>query len=83
MKRRLWHWINRRDVIPLWVKLFWRRAHWCPEMDGLLILDNTCDCFCGYVKHKSGTCKECGAETELRFIHEGGCMNCDSPDIPF
>jgi len=44
--RDLYRWIDRRGRIPWWVRLLWRRAHWCPEMDYLLILDNPLDCFC-------------------------------------
>ena len=46
----IYHWIDRRGSIPSWMRLVWRKAHWCPDMDGLLILGNTMDCFCGHVK---------------------------------
>lgn len=29
------------------VRWLWPKAHWCPDMDYLLIIDNECDCFCG------------------------------------
>jgi hypothetical protein len=48
----LYNWIERRDRIPRWVWLFWPKAHWCPEMDGLLIIDNVDDCYCGRCKRK-------------------------------
>lgn len=45
--RWLYRWIDERGRIPRWTRIFWPWAHWCPEMDFLLILDNTDDCFCG------------------------------------
>lgn len=41
--------IDKRGRIPLWVRLVWRRAHWCSEMDDLLIIRlqdvlNNCHC---------------------------------------
>lgn len=47
MMRRLYHWIDKRGSIPRWVRWIWKDAHWCWDMDGLLILDNPEDCFCG------------------------------------
>ena len=58
MKRRLlnwlYRWVDRRgnDRIPWWVRRIYKRAHWCPEMDGLLIIDNPEDCFCGICPNK-------------------------------
>ena len=46
--RWLYRWIDRRGRIPLIVRRIWRNAHFCPEMDCLLVIDNTMDCFCGY-----------------------------------
>lgn len=43
----LYRWIERRGRIPAWAWLLWPFAHWCPEMDELLIIDNLEDCFCG------------------------------------
>lgn len=43
---RLYRWIDRRGRIPRWVKWIWKWAHWCPEMDELLVVDNVGDCFC-------------------------------------
>lgn len=37
--RFLRRWIDNRGVIPMWVAWIYPHAHWCPEMDGLLILD--------------------------------------------
>ncbi len=45
----IYHWIDRRNRIPFWARWFWPYVHWCWEMDGLLITDNYCDCFCGVV----------------------------------
>lgn len=42
----LYRWIDNRGFIPRWVRWIFPKAHWCPEMDHLLILDNTDDCFC-------------------------------------
>jgi hypothetical protein len=46
-KARIWRWVDRRGRIPFWVFWLWPKAHWCLEMDELLILDNFSDCFCG------------------------------------
>ncbi len=48
LSTKLYRWIDRRGRIPRWVFWFWRHAHWCPEMDSLLILDNPEDCFCDH-----------------------------------
>jgi len=42
----IWRWIDRRGRIPFWAFWFWPKAHWCCELDDLLILDNTESCFC-------------------------------------
>lgn len=39
--------IDRRGRLPRWVRWIWARAHWCPEMDELLVIDNWEDCYCG------------------------------------
>jgi hypothetical protein len=44
----LYRWIDRRGYIPRWVRWLWPTAHWCLEMDALLIIDNVSDCFCGH-----------------------------------
>lgn len=44
--RWLYEWIEERGRIPLVVRWIWRRAHWCDEMDGLLVVSNLEDCFC-------------------------------------
>lgn len=48
---RLYRWIDRRDRIPFWAFWIWPWAHWCPEMDDLLILtrEDCGNCFCGAV----------------------------------
>lgn len=46
----VYHWIDKRGRIPRWARWFWPWAHFCCEMDDLLILGNTFDCFCGYCK---------------------------------
>lgn len=49
MNQILYNWIDRRNRIPAWVRLVYRYAHWCSEMDGLLILtreDAVRNCFC-------------------------------------
>lgn len=41
--------IDERGRIPVWVRLVYRHAHWCLEMDGLLILtaqDMLWNCHC-------------------------------------
>jgi hypothetical protein len=60
VKSVLYKWIDRRNSIPFWVRWFFPKVHWCPEMDELLILDNTMDCFCGYVDRASLLCPLCG-----------------------
>ena len=47
--------IDRRGYIPRWVRWIWKRAHWCPEMDKLLIIDNDGDCFCGICPNEGWT----------------------------
>lgn len=44
---KLYHWVNNRGKIPFWVRWFYPKAHWCPDMDFLLVIDNPYDCFCG------------------------------------
>lgn len=86
MKRRLctllYRWIDRRGRIPRWVFWFWKEAHFCYEMDGLLILDNPEDCFCGWSKQPMETCPNCGDVDERRFRHVNGntCMSCTTDD---
>lgn len=59
----LYNWINRRGRIPRLLRYWvWPLAHWCPEMDGLLIIDNVQDCFCGRCGKRSR------AERRRRFI---------------
>ena len=62
MKCPLWLYkrINDRGRIPRWVRWVWRRAHWCPEMDELLIVDNGEDCFCGIFVQRE--------EYDIKFI---------------
>lgn len=55
----LYNWIDRRGRIPGWVWWLWPLAHWCPEMDALLIVDNHMDCFCG----------RCGKRTRAERRH--------------
>lgn len=50
--RWLYSWVDRRDRIPRWLTWIYPLAHFCPEMDGLLIIDNLEDCFCGADKLK-------------------------------
>ena len=45
----LYRWIDNRGRIPAWVRWVYPHAHFCPEMDGLLILtkqDKRNNCFC-------------------------------------
>lgn len=49
---KVYKWLWKRQRFSSWIRLIWRFAHWCPEMDGLLVLDNIEDCFCGYVPTK-------------------------------
>ena len=42
----LWDWLDRRGRIPFFVRWVFPRAHFCSEMDGLLILDDEHNCFC-------------------------------------
>lgn len=46
----LYRWLDERGRIPWLVRMLWPKAHWCPEMDGLLIVDNLDGCFCGHVR---------------------------------
>ena len=42
----LYRWIDKRGRIPFWIWWIWKYAHFCDEMDYLLIVDNRDDCFC-------------------------------------
>lgn len=44
----LYRWIDRRGRIPWLVRKLWPTAHWCPEMDELLVVENIDDCFCNH-----------------------------------
>lgn len=57
---KLWveTWIDRRGRIPFWAYWIWPKAHWCPAMDDLLILDDMDNCFCE--KRWLFTCEVCG-----------------------
>lgn len=80
-RRRLWRmlyrWIDRRGRLPWILYKFWKTAHFCPEMDSLLILDNTEDCFCKYVKQPLRLCITCGHAKERRMMTpENECLDC-------
>lgn len=45
-RQMLWDWLDRRGRIPFFVRWVFPRAHFCSEMDGLLILDDEHNCFC-------------------------------------
>jgi hypothetical protein len=60
VKSMLYRWVDKRNSIPFWVRWLFPKAHWCPEMDELLILDNVTDCFCGYVDGAFLLCPLCG-----------------------
>lgn len=83
MITKLYHWIDRRGRIPRWVFWIWRKAHWCPEMDGLLVMDNPEDCFCGHAKQPMALCPSCGVSVERRTIAAGGgvCFDCMADDV--
>lgn len=49
----VYRWVDRRGSIPWIVRRLWPTAHWCPEMDSLLIIDNVMDCFCGHCGERS------------------------------
>ena len=49
LKWFIYDWIDRRGQIPFWATRVWKYAHWCPDMDGLLILWTIDNCFCGVV----------------------------------
>ena len=49
----IYRWIDRRGKIPGWALWFWPKAHWCCEMDDMLVLDNLDSCFCE-VCHPNG-----------------------------
>lgn len=41
--------IEDRGFIPRWVHWIWPKAHWCPEMDDLLVVDRLdweWNCYC-------------------------------------
>ncbi len=46
LRLRIYDWIDERGRVPRWAGWIWRDAHWCSEMDYLLILWNTWDCCC-------------------------------------
>lgn len=46
---RIYAWLDKRGTIPDWVWWFYPHAHWCCEMDSLLILDRRdlrFNCYC-------------------------------------
>lgn len=45
----IWRWLSSLGKIPRWVRWLYPYAHWCIEMDDLLITKNYEDCFCGVV----------------------------------
>lgn len=83
MKRRiLWwiyRWIDYRGRIPAVVRWFYPWAHWCPEMDELLIMHNPEDCFCGHAPQERAACSKCGVEHERRWLYKGECVDCAPP----
>lgn len=90
MKRRLcnllYHWIDERGRIPRWVRWIWKKAHWCWDMDGLLIMDNPEDCFCGHSIQPTVLCSCCGIASERRYTNGlGVCDGCvpEDNDSPF
>lgn len=77
IRRMLYHWIDRRGKIPWVLFKLWRYAHFCPGMDGLLILGNPEDCFCDYVTQPLALCTTCGHAKERRMMTpEGECLDC-------
>lgn len=72
----LHRWIEHRRRIPKFVRWYYPDAHFCEEMDMLLIIENSCDCFCGHVKHEEIECPSCGHSSERRFI-------CNTTDLCF
>jgi hypothetical protein len=44
--RWLYDRIDKTGRIPKFCFWLWPSAHWCLEMDGMLILGNLYDCFC-------------------------------------
>ena len=75
--RRIWS----RGQIPRWVRWIWQSAHWCPEMDELLVIDNVTDCFCDYVEQQEFQCLGCGEMTEMRYMDVFGvCYDCTPLD---
>lgn len=80
LKRWLYDDIDHRGRIPWWVRKFWKGAHWCPEMDELLILWNYHDCFCGHAPQKKAKCVNCDDSEEVRFMAADGlCPMCAPP----
>jgi hypothetical protein len=47
---RLYRWIHGRGAFPYWVRWLYPKAHFCPEMDEMLVLDNVDECYCGYAR---------------------------------
>ena len=47
IKEKIYQWIDKRGRIQRWARWIWPKAHWCPEMDCLLVLDDPNDCYCG------------------------------------
>lgn len=84
MKRRfLWwvyRWIDRRGRIPPIARWLWPSSHWCPEMDSLLILWNSEDCFCDHVEQPKAFCRDCREIVERRWMNdEHECFGCAPP----
>jgi hypothetical protein len=81
LRSLLYRWIDRRGWIPWLVFKLSKTAHFCPEMDALLILGNPEDCFCGYVKQPVAVCPTCGEEKERRMMTaDGECYLCVNMD---
>lgn len=79
MRLMFWNWIDRRGRIPRWVRAIWPDAHFCGELDELLVLWNWDDCFCGLVEHPTRACRDCGELVEKRMMDEDQCPMCAPP----
>lgn len=80
LKWTYYRWIDRRGRIPRLATWLWPGAHWCPEMDDLLILWNVEDCFCGHVEQPRAFCVRCGKIEERRWMNaDHECVSCAPP----
>lgn len=56
-EKKIWHRCQNTGKISFWVRMLYRKAHYCPEMDDLFCLKEGDDCFCGIMEPPR--CEQC------------------------